>query len=120
MFVRLTSIVSLNPYYTLPPSPEKDEGVFAKSFSKKVIAKAHSILYMPFCVHSITRISWSTLECLRTTSTVLLENNRENWKRQVLPSSVLSGRIKLWFKHQPKLDSFRHMVFTTAHIGKHI
>lgn len=61
-----------------------------------------------------------TLECLKTTSTVLLENNGEKWKHQVLPSSVLSGKIKLQFKHQPKLHGFRHMVFTTAHIGEHI
>lgn len=61
-----------------------------------------------------------TPKCLKTTSTVLLENNAENWKCQVLPSSALSGKIKLWFKHQPKLDSFRHMIFTAAHSGEHI
>lgn len=88
--------------------------------SAKIIVKGHSILYMPFCVYSITSISWSTLQCLKTTSTVLLENNGENWKCQVFRRSVLSGKIKLWFKHQPKLDSFRHMVFTTAPMGKHV
>lgn len=90
--------------------------VCLQKLQQKVRTKAHSIC------HSVYTASPESAgpECLKTTSTVLLENNGENWKHQVLPSSVLRGKIKLWFKHQPKLDSFRHMVFTTPHIGEHI
>lgn len=76
---------------------------------------------MPFCLYSITRISWSTLQSIsKPPPLFFLENNGENWKCQILHRSMLNGKIKLWFKHQPKLDSFRHMVFTTASVGKHV
>lgn len=91
----------------------------------KASAKSHSqssqyLVYAILCVQHHHNQLVHTPECLKTTSTVLLENNGENWKCQVLHRSVLSGKIKLWFKHQPKLDSFRCMAFTTASMGKHV
>lgn len=72
---------------------------------QKASGESHSkssqyFVYAILCLQHHQNQPVHTLECLKTTSTVLLENNGENWKRQVLPSSVLSGRIKLWFKHQ--------------------
>lgn len=51
---------------------------------------------------------------------VLLETTTENWERQILPSRALSGKIKSWFKHQPKLDRFRLMIVFAARTGEHI
>lgn len=51
---------------------------------------------------------------------VLLETTTENWEPQILPSSALSGKIKSWFKHQPKLDRFRLMIVFAARTGEHI
>lgn len=92
---------------------------------QKASAKSHSkssqyFVYAILCVQHHQNQLVRTPECPKATSTVFLENNRENWKCQVLHRSAVSGKIKLWFKHQPKLDSFKHMVFTTAHMGKHV
>lgn len=51
---------------------------------------------------------------------VLLETTTENWKCQILPSSTLSGKIKSWSKHQPKLDSFRRIIVFAARTGERI
>lgn len=86
--------------------------MFTKSFSCSKSSQyfVHTILYRQHHQNQLVHIP----KCLKTTSTVPLQNNVENWKCQVLLSSALSGKIKLWFKHQPNLDSFRHMIFIST------
>lgn len=58
--------------------------------------------------------------CLKAVSLIITRIMQRTGKRQILPSSVLRGKIKSWFKHQPKLDRVRHVTFTAAHAGEHI
>lgn len=58
--------------------------------------------------------------CLKAVSLIITKNNEENWEHQMLPRSVLREEMTSWFKHQPKLDRVRHMIFTAAHTVEHI
>lgn len=81
----------------------------------------HSILHLPFCTRSLMGICWSTLQDVSKPSPSLSQRiMQRTGKCQILPSSVLRGKIKSWFKHQPKLGRVRHVTFTAAHAGKHI
>lgn len=89
--------------------------MFAQSFSCSKSSQyfVYAILYKQQHQNQLVH----TPKYLKTTS-IVLENNAENWKCQVLPSSTLSEKTKLWFKHQ--VGTFRHMIFTAANADEHI
>lgn len=108
---------------TCCPSSEQDEGTLARSFMwysflalQRGSKSHHSILHLPFCTCSIMGICWSTFQDVSKPSPSLSQRiMRRTGKRQISPHSVLRGKIKSWFKHQPQLDRVRHMIFTAAH-----